>query len=56
MSSTNLDNLLEIEDLQDMGDFSCDNDMQAMNDFDIFLQQKEDAFDSKFVSSILDEE
>ena len=55
-SSIILDNLLEMEGLQDMGDFSGDSDMQAMNEFETFLQEKEDAFDLKFVSSILDEE
>ena len=55
-SSIILDNLLENEGLQDLGDFSCDNDVQAMNEFETFLQENEDIFDSKFVSCIVDEE
>jgi hypothetical protein len=51
-----LDNLLELECLQEMEDFDCDVDVQSGLNSEMNMEEKENNFDSNFVSNILCED
>jgi hypothetical protein len=54
--SVHLDNLLELECLQQLGDFDLTADLQAALNLEDSLEKEEDEYDAHFVSNVLDDE
>ena len=54
--SVHLDNLLELECLEELGDFDLDADMEIALNLEATLEKEENEYDANFVSNILNDE